>query len=103
MTLVLFTLSLLAAVTDFIRSFQKKNKTKEIKIDTIDRRGKEGEYSLGLRLKELSQTQKKIFIQQIKKVRKQKGDPGIIQYEENVTFDKTKDPTRVKPQAIKIE
>ena len=74
-------------VTDFIRAFQKKNKIKNIKADTIGPMGREGEYYLGLPLTELSKKQKAVFIQQIKKVTKKTGDRGEIQYEENMSVN----------------
>jgi len=90
-------------VTDFIRSFQKKNKIKQIKIDTIGQRGKEGEYSLAFLLKELSEKQKRSFIQEIKKIASQKANRGEIQYEENVSIDKPRNNEGLTPQKIKIE
>jgi hypothetical protein len=90
-------------VMSFIRTFQKKNKIKVIKIDTIGRRGKEGEYDLALLLRELTEKQKRTFIQQVKKVTKQKGDPGEIQFKENVSSDEPKNRDRFTPQKIKIE
>ena len=88
---------------EFVGSFQKKYKTKKIQVDTIGPRGREGEYGLGFYLRELSASQKKSFVQQIKKVTKQTGDRGEIQYEENVSADDANIPGRGKPQTIKIE
>ena len=90
-------------VMDFIAAFKKKNKIREIKIDRIGPLGKEGEYDLALRLTELTKQQKKLFIQQIKKVDKKTGDRGHIHYEENVSYDKSKQPVHGKLQTIKIE
>jgi hypothetical protein len=90
-------------VTDFIKAFQKKNKIKNIKADTIGPMGREGEYYLGLSLTELTKKQKTLFIQQIKKVTKKTGDRGEIQYEENVSIEIPKPRNRAEPQKMKIE
>ena len=90
-------------IMTFVRSFEKKYKTKKIQADTIGPRGREGEYGLGFYLRELTQKQKKSFVQQIKKVTKQNGDRGEIQFEQNVTADEANIPGRGKTQAIKID
>lgn len=81
-------------VMDFVKSFEKKYKTKKIKVDTIGPRGREGEYGLGFSLRELTDKQKKLFVQQIKKVTKRANDAGEIQYEENVTAAEANIPGR---------
>jgi hypothetical protein len=87
---------------DFIAGFKKKYKIREIKVDRIGPLGREGEYDLALPLTELSKQQKKLFIQQIKKVKK-KDERGLMQFEENVTYDESKLPTRGKTQTIKLD
>jgi hypothetical protein len=90
-------------VMNFVHSFEKKYKTKKINVDTIGPRGREGEYGLGFYLHELSDKQKKSFVQQIKKITKQHGDRGEIQYEENVSAADANIPGRGNTQTIKIE
>ncbi len=90
-------------VIEFIRAFQKKNKIKKIKVDTIGPMGKEGEYNLALSLTELTKKQKTLFIQQIKKISKKTGDPGEIKYEENVSVDEPKNRKPPTPQKVIIE
>jgi len=90
-------------IIEFIKAFQKKNKIKNIKADTIGPMGKEGEYDLALPLTELTKKQKAAFIQQIKKVGKMPGDRGEIQYEENVTINEPKTRPLATPQKIIIE
>ncbi len=56
--------------------------------DNIGPMGKEGEYYLAFRLKELSKAQKIKFIQQLKKIAPTMVDKGSAEIKENVTVDK---------------
>lgn len=89
-------------ISQFITGFRNKNHISYIRIDTFPSRGKEGEYTLGLCLSELSSRQKKQFIRDLKKVSKTPGDPGTIHYEENVTLVPAKNPGKPRLQEIRI-
>lgn len=71
-----------------ISSFKKQNRIKHIAADNIGPMGKEGEYYLAFRLKELSKAQKLKFIQQLKKIVPTMVDKGSAEIKENVTVDK---------------
>ena len=75
-------------VIKLISSFKKQNKIKFITVDSIGPMGKEGEYYLAFRLKELSKVQKIKFIQQLKKIAPTMVDKGSAEIKENVVIDK---------------
>lgn len=54
-------------------------------MDSIGPMGKEGEYYLAFRLKELSKAQKIKFIRQLKKIVAAMVDKGSAEIKENVT------------------
>lgn len=89
-------------VTDFIRAFEKKNKTTKIKADTIGPRGREGEYTLAFTLANLTKKQRAAFISGLKNVRKNASDPGQIHVEENVKFEPPHD-RQPSQQKLKID
>jgi hypothetical protein len=55
-------------VLDYIKSFKSKNKITSIQAVKVSGLGKEGEHSYILKLKELNQKQKMMFIEGLKKV-----------------------------------
>ncbi|HMI77595.1 MAG TPA: hypothetical protein VK484_02320 [Ferruginibacter sp.] len=75
-------------VMEFIKSFKKQHRIKRIVVDSIGPMGKEGEYYLAFRLKELSKTQKIKFIQQLKKIAPAMKDRGSASIIENMLVDK---------------
>ncbi|HMK04941.1 MAG TPA: hypothetical protein VK489_12145 [Ferruginibacter sp.] len=76
-------------VMDLIKSFKKKNRIKRIAVDNIGPMGKEGEYYLAFRLKEMSKAQKVKFIQQLKEIAPAMKDQGSAKIIENITLDKS--------------
>lgn len=85
-------------VMSFIKTFKKQNKIKSIAVDSIGPMGKEGEYYLAFRLKELNKAQKIKFIQQLKKIAPTMVDKGSAAIEENMVIDKTS----LSPRAVII-
>ncbi len=75
-------------IMKLISSFKKQNRIKHMAVDHIGPLGKEGEYYLAFRLKELSKTQKLQFIQQLIKIVPTMHDKGSAEIKENVSIDK---------------
>lgn len=75
-------------IIKLISSFKKQNRIKRIAVDSIGPMGKEGEYYLAFRLKELSKAQKIKFIRQLKKIVAAMVDKGSAEIKENVTVNK---------------
>lgn len=67
-----------------IRQFRKKYKTRRITADKIGPMGREGEYYLAFRLKELSPKQKNLFIKKLEQVAPQLKDRGQAVIEKNM-------------------
>jgi len=76
-------------VMELIKSFKKQNRIKRIAVDSIGPMGKEGEYYLAFRLKEMSKSQKIKFIQQLKKIAPTMKDRGTASIIENMLVDKS--------------
>lgn len=75
-------------IMKLINSFKKQSRIKFIAVDSIGPMGKEGEYYLAFRLKELSKAQKIKFIQQLKKTAPTMVDKGSAEIKENVAVNK---------------
>ena len=75
-------------IIKLISSFKMQNRIKRIPVDSIGPMGKEGEYYLAFRLKELSKAQKIKFIRQLKKIVPAMVDKGSAAIKENVTVNK---------------
>jgi hypothetical protein len=76
-------------VTAMIKRFKKQHKIRRITADHIGPMGKEGEYYLAFRLKEMSKAQKYKFIQQLKKIVPEMKDRGSAVLEVNMVFDRS--------------
>ena len=75
-------------VMKLIKSFKKQYKIKQVAVDSIGPMGREGEYYLAFRLKELSKAQKIKFIQQLKKTAETMKEKGAAEIRENETINK---------------
>ena len=75
-------------VMKLIKRFKKQYKIKQVTVDSIGPMGREGEYYLAFRLKELSKSQKIKFIQQLKKTAEAMKDKGSAEVRENEIVDK---------------
>ncbi len=82
------------AISKFITSFKKKYKIKKITADEIGPVGKEGEYYLAFKLKELTKKQAAEFISKIQKVQKLESDPGSLNFELKKRFTQSEIPSR---------
>ncbi len=76
-----------APVMKFIKSFKKQYKIKKIAVDRIGPMGREGEYYLAFKLKELTKAQKQKFISQLKKIVPTMVDQGSAELKVNETID----------------
>ena len=83
-----------APVMKLISSFKKQNRIKRMAVDHIGPMGKEGEYYLAFRLKELSKAQKIKFIQQLKKLAPAMVDKGSAEIKEGLVVNKADLPAR---------
>ena len=77
-----------APVLKLIKNFKKQYRIKRIAVDSIGPMGKEGEYYMAFRLKELSRAQKTRFIQQLKKLAPTMTDKGSAEIRENLVVNK---------------
>jgi hypothetical protein len=77
-----------APVMNLIKSFKKQHHIKYISVDNIGPMGREGEYYLAFRLKEMSKTQKAKFIAALKKIAPAMKDKGSAEVRENEVVDK---------------
>lgn len=75
-------------VIKLLRTFRKQYKIKRIAVDSIGPMGKEGEYNLAFRLKEMTNTQKIKFINQLKKIIPTMDDKGSAEIKLNMTINK---------------
>lgn len=81
-------------IMKLISNFKKQNRIKRIAADSIGPMGREGEYYLAFRLKELNKSQKIKFIQQLKKIVPTMLDKGTAEVKENMVVDKAGLPSR---------
>lgn len=86
----------------FIKAFKKQYKIKKLSVDSIGPMGKEGEYYLAFRLKELSKTQRVKFIQHLKKIVPTMKEQGSADVKENETIDKASLSSRASVTLIKL-
>jgi len=77
-----------APMMKLIKNFKKQNRIKRMAVDSIGPMGREGEYYLAFRLKELSKAQKIKFIQQLKKLAPTMIDQGSVEIKENEVVNK---------------
>jgi hypothetical protein len=77
-----------APVMKQIKNFKKQYRIKRMAVDSIGPMGREGEYYLAFRLKELSKVQKIKFIQQLKKLAPTIVDKGSVEIKENAVVNK---------------
>jgi hypothetical protein len=74
---------------DYIIAFKKKNKIKKIACDSIGPMGKEGEYDMAFKLKELKKKQVAIFVKEITEIATTMKEQGYTNVEENIEIDKS--------------
>jgi hypothetical protein len=89
-------------VMKLIKNFKKQYKIKQVTVDSIGPMGREGEYYLAFRLKELSKGQKIKFIQQLKKITVTMKDKGSADIRENETIDKADLSSRAAITLLKL-
>ncbi len=89
-------------VMKLVRSFKKQYKIRRIAVDSIGPMGKEGEYYLAFRLKEMTQAQKIKFIGQLKKIVPTMVDRGSADIKENTTINKSDLSSRAGITTIKL-
>ena len=77
-----------APVMKLVKSFKKQNHIKYISVDNIGPMGREGEYYLAFKLKEMSRSQKAKFIAALKKIAPTMKDKGSADVRENEVIDK---------------
>lgn len=70
-----------------IKKFKKQYHLKSISADHIGPMGREGEYYLGFRLKEMNKVQKAAFIKQLDKLVPLMKDRGAVSVERNYNVD----------------
>lgn len=75
-------------VMKLVSNFKKQYKIKLIAVDSIGPMGREGEYYLAFRLKEMTNAQKIKFISQLKKIAPTMTDKGSAEIKENMTINK---------------
>ena len=78
-----------APLKKFVSKFKKEYHTKTIRADKIGPMGREGEYYLGFKLKELTRKQKYYFLKKVTVVTSKLTDKGKAIAEENVIIDKS--------------
>jgi hypothetical protein len=83
-----------------IKLFKTKNKIKSIKAIKISPMGKEGEYWICFKLKELSKKQKINFSDKLCKVTKKMTDRGNAYCENNIQVVKSELPQNLKMEPI---
>ena len=89
-------------VMKLISSFKKQNHIKRMAVDSIGPMGREGEYYLAFRLKELSRTQKIKFVQNLKKIAPNMLDRGSAEIKENLTVNKADLSSRTSITTLKL-
>ncbi len=83
-----------SALQEFIKKFKARYKINKITADRIGPMGREGEYYLAFRLKELSKKQKQYFIKNIKAIKKFPSDKGTWSFKEKEEIDPSSLPGR---------
>ncbi len=78
-----------APLLAMIAKFKKQNRLKAITVDSIGPMGREGEYYLAFRLKEMSKAQQLKFIKEVKKTAPTLNDKGSADVRENYVLDKS--------------
>lgn len=73
---------------DFISAFKKKYKIKKISYDKIGPMGREGEYHMAFKLKEMNKARAAAFIKGVKKTIPLMKDRGSAEVELNGNVDK---------------
>lgn len=76
-------------VMKLVNNFKKQYKIKRIVVDSIGPMGREGEYYLAFRLKEMTHAQKIKFIERLKKMAPTMIDKGSAEIKENVVINKS--------------
>ena len=89
-------------VMKLISSFKKQNHIKRMAVDSIGPMGREGEYYLAFRLKELSRTQKIKFVQNLKKIAPNMLDRGSAEIKENLTVNNADLSSRTSITTLKL-
>ncbi len=74
---------------DYVAAFKKKNKIKKIVCDSIGPMGREGEYDMAFKLKELKKAQVETFVKEITALASTMKEQGYANVEENVEVDKS--------------
>jgi hypothetical protein len=77
-----------APVMQLIKTFKRQNRIRSISVDRIGPMGREGEYYLAFRLKEMSRSQKTKFIRELKRIVPTMTDKGSADVKENMLIDK---------------
>lgn len=85
-----------------IAAFKKKYHIKKITTFHIGPMGREGEYYIGLPLKEMNRSLRIVFIKKIKKVCTTMKEKGTVECEENATIINATLPSRATIEKIKI-
>ncbi len=85
-----------------IKLFKKKYHIKKITAYHIGPMGREGEYYIGLPLKEMNRSLRITLIKKIKKVSATMKEKGNVECEENATINKAKLPVRATIEKIKF-
>ncbi len=91
-----------APVIKLINNFKKLNRVKRMAVDSIGPMGKEGEYYLAFRLKELNKAQQQKFIKQLKKLAPTMTDKGSAAVEEQMVVDKSTLSSRASITTLKF-
>lgn len=78
-----------APLLKMIGKFKKQNRLKAIAVDSIGPMGREGEYYLAFRLKEMSRAQQIKFVKELKKLVPALNDKGSAEVQENYVLDKS--------------
>ncbi len=71
----------------YVAKFKKQYRIKKITYDRIGPLGREGEYDMAFKLKELTKKQTAVFIKNVKTVVKTMKDKGSADTEENTNVD----------------
>ncbi|MEO7306685.1 MAG: hypothetical protein ABIR78_14350 [Ferruginibacter sp.] len=77
-----------APVMELVKNFKKQNRIKRMAVDNIGPMGKEGEYYLAFRLKELNKAQRLKFIQQLKKIAPTMVDKGSVEIKTDLVVNR---------------
>lgn len=89
-------------VMKFIKDFKKQHKIKWILVDSIGPMGREGEYYLAFKLKEMTASQRVKFIRQLKKIVPTMTDRGSAEIKEMYRIDKTELGSRTGITTLKL-